>query len=196
MSLTSGSFQSWVPDPLFQWVGHDLGLNDSVTRVIEWVRNSESLLSIVDDFSDFFVRQVTDNLVLVDAVQAYVEHTASASSTISFSHSFTFTGGSPDTLSFGAPIVIASLPIIDTEQHSHVHLFNITGSVVNVDFITGGTDGQLLCLQRALGSVSNTRVRKNMGNILGGANRLLDNQNDVLVLVKDGISWYEVSFQG
>lgn len=196
MSVTTGQFQSWSPGPLQQWLGHHLGLTDSVGRAATWARSPSSTITLVQDFSDFFGDAEAHTLVFLDNAQATVDRAVSVASPIGFAQSFTFTGVTPHQIIAGPAVILLSATTVNPENHSHALLFNPTGSIVNVDFILGGIDGQLLCIRRAPGSVSNTRVRKGVGNIFGAGNRVLAQASDVLLLFKDGVSWSEMSWQG
>jgi hypothetical protein len=67
-----------------------------------------------------------------------------------------------------------------------------SGSADDLDTIAGGSDGALLILTGTYGKT--LTVRDGTGNLKLGGNRLLNNFEDSLMLVKRGSDWIELSF--
>lgn len=93
MSLSKGSFRSWIPDPLRQSTGHHIPFAQTVNRSVEWARSRQSLLNLVQDFSDFFDKVGTHDLGLVGHLVSQVERPLSLGSTLTLTQVVTVAGG-------------------------------------------------------------------------------------------------------
>ena len=83
-----------------------------------------------------------------------------------------------------------------TVTSSFVRVRNNAGGTQNVDQINGGERGDILIIHRH-NQGNNIRFRKGFGNINGGPNRLMNNRDDTLMLIKiTGGQWNEISWQG
>lgn len=96
-------------------------------------------------------------------------------------------------VNIGEQVVVTAAVTVLVEP-SNVKFEHLGGGTQNVDTINGGLDGDILYVRLFPGS-NNVRVRKGMGNIFGGSNRLLNSTTQLLVLLNNnGISWTEMSW--
>lgn len=98
-------------------------------------------------------------------------------------------------LNIGPGVVVNAATTIVIPNSSHILLNNPGGGAINVDFINGANDGDVIILRLAPGS-GNVRVRKGNGNVFGGSNRLFNDPTDILTLLSNGTAWGEVAWQG
>lgn len=96
-------------------------------------------------------------------------------------------------LNLGSPETITAANTISVSK-SYVVLKHLGGGTQNVDQINGGDIGDVIVIRRAVAG-NNVRIRKDVGNITGSSNRLLNNPRDVVILLLTEFNiWLEISW--
>ena len=98
MSISNGSFRSWIPEELRPWVGHHIPFTQNVELNTDWVRAVESPLNLVHDFSDFFDSPGTHDLGLSENLVSLVERPTTTESTLNLLQTVTVAGGHLESL--------------------------------------------------------------------------------------------------
>ena len=97
-------------------------------------------------------------------------------------------------LNVGTQVPVTAASSIAFAASSMIFNAPFGGGATNVDEITGGNGGDLLILVKTSGA-RNVRIRKNQGNIRGGNNRLLNNEDDSVMLMNiGGTEWLEINW--
>ena len=98
------------------------------------------------------------------------------------------------TLNVGGQVSVTAANSIPFLASSMIFNFPLGNGITNVRNILGGNAGDLLILVKT-DAARNVRIRKNQGNIRGGFNRTLNNEDDSIMLMNiGGTEWLEINW--